>query len=181
MCLALLTKETSLGLAVAAVPVTVWAWMRRADDPARAAAPRWHFWAAPGALYVAYQALLRHRWGVASLTSTTIKYNVSAPGVNGRWPAFFEALARYFPRHNLAAVEMLALAAFGAVVLVAVWKSRATLHLKLAFLGYLALGLVIRHYWGGDWAFLRAVSEYWLIGGVILLAWRRDRGGALLP
>jgi hypothetical protein len=174
MCLALLAKETSLGLAAAAFPAYAWARLRGSDD-----GPRWHFWLAPGALYVAWQAWLKHTWDVTSITGKTIGNNIVTPGASRRLPAFVQLLLSNLPHFNLIALELLLLALFGLLVLVALWRSRASLHLKLAFLGYGALAMVITHYWGGDWAFMRALSEYWIIGGAILLAWDRRASGVL--
>jgi len=83
------------------------------------------------------------------------------------------------PRMSLMAVELLAMAGFVVLVLVALWRSRASLHIKLTFLGYAALAVVITHYLGGDWAFMRALAELWMVGGAILLA-ARHRSVALL-
>ena len=63
LCLAVLAKETTLGVAAAALPAYAWSRLvQRKGDP------RWHLWLAPGALYVGWRAWLRHRWGAPSLT-----------------------------------------------------------------------------------------------------------------
>ncbi|MEN6478783.1 MAG: hypothetical protein ABFD20_04000 [Anaerolineales bacterium] len=169
LCLALLAKETSLGLAIAALPAAGWGLYRRQRER-----HSWVLFVAPMLLYVAWQAWLRANWGMASLSGNVVRSNVNVPGASSsRLPPFIQALVRYVPQGGLTAWELLLLALFGLVVLGALWRSRASLHIKLAFVAYLGLMMIIRHYGGGDWAFLRALAEYWMLGGIILLtSWR---------
>ncbi|MGI6375510.1 MAG: hypothetical protein ACOX3S_05820 [Anaerolineae bacterium] len=174
LCLAVLAKETTLGVAAAALPA--YAWSRLVQ---RKGEPRWHLWLAPGALYVGWQAWLRHRWGAPSLTPGTVSGNVSAVPARPHTLALWRVLVAQVPRMSLMAVELLAMIVFVVLVLVALWRSRASLHIKLTFLGYAALAVVITHYLGGDWAFMRALAELWMVGGAVLLA-ARHRSVALL-
>jgi hypothetical protein len=67
-------------------------------------------------------------------------------------------------------VEFTALAALVATVGIALWRSRAALLVKVAWVLYLLLATTLGHFLGGDWAFLRALSELAVLSGCILLA-----------
>jgi|LSQX01.2.fsa_nt_gb hypothetical protein len=170
LCLAVLAKETTIGLAVAAFPAYLWARLLTSRR-----APRWHLWLVPGALYVLWQAWLRYNWGTASLSDGTVTGNVTVTSVRSRAPAIWRALVVHVPQMDLIAIELLALLIFVLLVFLALWRSQETLHVKLAFLSYVGLAAIITHYLGGDWAFMRALTELWMIGSAILLA-TRHRG-----
>jgi len=176
LCLAVLAKETALGMVFAVFAAWIWAALRHSGD-----GPRWHTWAIPGAVYVGWQAWIWHNWGAIALTKGVVRSNVQTSLSSAHLPAFADLLMRELPQRSLIACELLALIAFVVLALVALQPSRAPLTLKLAFLGYAALGAVIKHYWGGDWAFLRALSELWMIGATIILAWRSRLASYITP
>lgn len=176
LCLAVLAKETSLGLAAASLPALLWGLWRREERR-----PRWHSLVLPVGLFAGWQAWLAQNWGQAAYSISNIQANVAVPtssqaSATTRLPVVFRVLLRHLPLRSLTAVELLILLAFGVCVLAVLLRSQAPTQFKFAFLGYLGLMMVITHYAGGDWAFLRALSEYWIIGGIVLLAGYRWMG-----
>lgn len=174
--LAVLGKETAL-VTVAAVGVCF-----GLSLVMRTFRPRWHLMALPVFLYAAWQAQIRYTWGRFSVTPriVTLSVNVSATAANPI-QRLLRILANAPPDlQRLWSIELAALAVLAVVVILTLLWSHAPLLYKVAWGMYLALGLSLQHFYGGDWAFLRALSEFYVLSVMILLA-ARGRWNVALP
>lgn len=174
--LAVLGKETAL-VTVAAAGVCFGLSLL-----ARTFRPRWHLMALPAFFYAAWQAQIRYTWGRFSVTPriVTLSVNVSATAANPV-QRLLRILANAPPDlQRLWSIELAALAALAALVILTLIWSRAPLLFKVAWAFYLALGMSLQHYYGGDWAFMRALSEFYVLGVMILMA-ARGRWNVGLP
>lgn len=163
LALAVLTKETTVLVALAAF--CVWA----VKDRAGTGAPQitWHYFIVPGVLLAVWQLILLGRWGQIGL--------LGGSGALG-WPfvgliAFFRytaALQTTLQRRWF--TELVFLVVFAVSILFSLRSSTASRHVKLAWLLYAGLASVLTGLiWVEDWAFLRALSEFYILGAVILL------------
>jgi hypothetical protein len=184
--LAVLTRETALLVPVALA--TVWArdrllhpGMRPVGASDRARTRLWlrshphvssarpaYLFALPIAVYGAWQGLLWCRWHTLPFRGNGGNLGVplvGLAGVAGRLAPW----AR--PPDALWLLELLALAGFGVGVLVALRAGRAPEGLQPAWLLYGVLSACLgASVWGEDLGFLRALSEWYVLGTVLLIA-----------
>lgn len=166
LVLAVLAKETALiaagGLLLASLPA-------RSRGALR---DNWFAIAAPLAAYVLWQIRLSGVWRIASVSNHTFTNNIGLPfvGVAG-------LLGRIAPPEGhveqVWLLEMVLIALFAGACLAALWRSRAAPFIKVTWLLYLGLAILLTStVWADDWAFLRVLSEVYLFGAIILLGAR---------
>lgn len=175
--LAVLGKETALFTAAAAGVCFVLSLVVRTFRP------RWHLIVLPAFLYAAWQAQIRYTWGRFSVTPriVALSVNVGTPSAANPIQRLLRILANAPPDlQRLWSIELAALAALAVLVILTLLWSRAPLLFKVAWGFYLVLGMSLQHFYGGDWAFLRALSEFYVLGVMILLA-ARGRWNVVLP
>lgn len=179
---AVLAKETGiilpLGLGLA------WAWARMAASQNKrapngqtpllvTAVPA----ALPGVVFVGWQLFLGSRFGAVPMSANADN--------NIRWPlaGFSEVADRFVPTSaaNLFRSVSLAVLVLVAVAASMVWRhSRTDLGVRLAWIGAVVLLFVIsEHVYAGATAFMRAGTESYVLGVVLILGAERRR--VLLP
>ncbi len=167
---AVLTRETTLLLAVALMAVWILDRFRRRERRIAVIA-----FAIPLAVYGLWQVFLALRWGVTPLRS-------GAPALAMPFTEFARFLAisaarRHDHQQRLYFNESLFLA--GVVMMVVlIWRrSRAPMEWRLAWLGYLALFAILPHtIWLEDFGFLRIFADVFLVSVVLVIpstAWAR--------
>lgn len=162
LVLAVLTKETAL--VVALVAALAYGLARRRG---RAVPIRWFYFAVPLLIFVVWQTVLRRVWG--------------------EWPVWVDRSGLGVPLLNLARLcgaalrgetpapvrtcgELLAVAGFALAVLSQFRLTAATALEKNAWLAYALLGLALNgQAWVADWNFLRALSEFYVLGAIIVI------------
>lgn len=161
LTLAVLGRETAL-VAVIALAIT----LARRNEPSRP--KRLLTVAIPLACFMAWQIVLWSKWG--RLPVLAGGQNLGFPGLG--LLTFVRSLETGYSMHRVWGIE-LALVAFisAIVVLVALRDPKAPDFHKLAWLGYamLALSLTAR-VWVEDIAFMRAMSELYLFGLILIVA-----------
>ena len=165
LVLAVLAKETALLVAVGAAMVYALDWWK-----GRGARVRWHYFAAPLAVFVLWQAALVYNWGEVPIFAGRVNLGAPFKGFVG----FLADAAEYrTPLQRRALPELLYLAAFAAAVLYCLRSTLASAREIVAWLLYGALALALsRAIWVEDWTFLRAVSEFCVLGAIILVGSR---------
>ena len=172
---AVLTRETAAaGVAASALAEAASAW-RRGASPFRQAL----LLAVPLLVLLAWQGLLFVRWGAWPAGAGA--HNFAIPLVD--LARFLRATAASDTAlHRIWCLELLVVGAFVAAVIHALPSSRAKPREKLAWLLYLGLSTLYSDtIWVEDWAFLRALSELWVIGAVVLLGSAARSRHFLLP
>jgi hypothetical protein len=118
--------------------------------------------------FVAWQALLFQIWGSLPLFSGL--YNIGTPFL-GIIDFFWSLLDFSIHPQRIWFIELLLLLLFIIAVLRNLRSSQATLEEKGAFILYMFLAVLLsRSVWIDDWAFLRATSELYLFGSIILIS-----------
>lgn len=165
LMLAVLAKETALVVVLAAGICTL------LSVTGRLYRPRWRFVAWPILAYGAWQIWIWRVWDAFSFSRRTVAFNVGAP--LSLWQRVLHHLQAAPPTlQRLWIIELVSLGAFALWVWWAIFRSRAPVLVKVAWGIYFLLGLTLRHFLGGDWAFLRAMSEFYVLGAFILLGAR---------
>lgn len=162
LVLSILAKETALLVAVGAALVYA------ADRwKGRGARVRWHYFAAPLAVFLLWQAALFYNWGEVPVLAGRI--NLAAPFAG--FAGFLAYASEYStPLQRRALPELLYLVAFAAAVLYCLRSTLAAAHEIICWLLYGALALLLsRAIWVEDWTFLRAVTEFCVVGAIILV------------
>ena len=168
---AVLCKETSL-LAIGALAVLpVVDWLRRSRPrvsiTALAMAP-------PIVMFAAWQAYLRLQWGVFPVASGDSNIGPPFAGIGRFVQSVIAAIGPGYHDYWLGILLFLAL--FVVCVLLALRTTRAGPEIVLAWLLYGGLGLSLTEMvWVEHWAFLRALSEFYVLGALVL-AGSRFRG-----
>lgn len=166
--LAVLSRETAIPFLFIMMLVNV---VRRATR--RRPEESWYIFSIPLITYCIWQLALLQLWG-----PTLVIYNSGAargtgPFLSGFIEAFSSAHQMSFMRQQVRLAEIALLIGFALFVLFSIRFSRAYLHEKISFVVYLMLALfLVREVWVEDWAFLRALSELYLFGWIILLSSR---------
>lgn len=169
LSLAVLAKETALvaagGLLITLALTRSW----RALRGRRALRDNWFPIVAPVAAYALWQAWLAGNWGIASVSNHTFTNNIGLP-----FAGAVELLRRIAPPEGhverVWLLEAALIALFAGVCLAALWRSRAAPFVKVTWLLYLGLAILLTStVWADDWAFLRVLSELYLFGVAILL------------
>jgi hypothetical protein len=172
---AVLTRETAAaGIAASALAEAASAW-RRGASPFRRAS----LLAVPLFVLLAWQGLLFMRWGTWPAPAAAL--NFAMPLVD--LARFLRVTAAFDTQvHRIWFLELLLVGVFVAAVIHALPSSRARPREKLAWLLYLGLSTLYSGViWVEDWAFLRALSELWVTGAVVLLGSAARSRYLLLP
>lgn len=168
LTLAILTRETALLLPVALAILWV------SDRPRRAARPYpARVFAAPLAAYLAWQGILWSRWHSLSFRSSGGSIGLPLAG-------FAEILHRLAPGTRPAdaiwLLEIVALAVFALGVLTTLRDRHAPDWLRLAWLVYsLLVACLGAPVWVEDLGFLRALTDWYVVGAVLLIMGARAK------
>ena len=165
LALAVLTKETALLVAIAALIVYVFEWWKGKEVKSL----RWYYFTLPMAIFFLWQAALFYNWGRFPIHASGSS-NLALPFVA---PAGFlldmSALQTNFQRHNF--IELIFLAGFSFAVFYHLRWSAATRLEIVSCLLYAALAVSLgRAVWIEDWAFFRAASQFCALGTIIIIA-----------
>ena len=172
---AVLTRETAAaGVVASALAEAASVWRRGASSSRRAL-----LLAVPLLVWLAWQELLFVRWG--TWPAAEAAQNFAMPLVD--LVRFLRVTAAFdTPLHRIWFLELLLVGVFVAAVIHALPTSRAQPREKLAWLLYLGLSTLYGDsIWVEDWTFLRALSELWVIGAVVLLGSAARSRHLLLP
>jgi hypothetical protein len=167
LCLAVLTKETSLIVAFAAAAVYVVERWRGGTK----AYVRWQFAVAPIILFAAWQIFLIQLW-VEFHMPTSGATNLTVPFA-GIGPAILDTFAHH-PFYLRKFIELIFLCGFGVAVLLNLRDTKATLIETMSWV--LAACLVVSlgsSIWTEDWNFMRVLSLFGVLGAVVLITGKR--------
>ena len=163
LTLAVLTRETAM--LVVAAGFVVWLWPSRQGRGAKTVA--WPVALIPLATFSLWQGLLYLRWGQFGLGASARRLGLPLAGLVGAYAENADAV-RGLP--VLWLVEVGLLLALAAAVLLSFRASAASALEKVSWVLSAVLALFLsRVVWVEDWAFLRAVSEFYVLGAIILL------------
>jgi hypothetical protein len=164
LALAVLTRETALGL-VLGIGLYI------AEQSVRGRRAALRFWPAfvlPTGVYLAWQSALRWWWGEWPLTG--------GAGTLGRPLGGLSTFVSQLGGHpgNLAGAWLAQLVLLGLVTIAVLWTWRRASTLpavRAAWVLYALLAAVLTtKIWVDDWAFLRALTEFYVLGAAILIA-----------
>jgi hypothetical protein len=169
LCLAVLTRETTLLYSASALAAGLWRhWQsRHGQEPL---GPRHYLiFAAPLAVYGIWEILMSVHWDRFAYTGRSVDFD---------WPGIaLTVFVRYIlppVKHEqmLWLIELTFLAGFTLSALWILQKLEGRLpYERAAWLGYGAFALMWSdQLWSEDWAFMRALSEFSLLGTMLLLA-----------
>lgn len=157
MSYAVLTRETTLVIPLAAL--AVWLWQRTGDR---------RQWIAPVATWSLWQVFLTLRW-------KELPIRAGAPALTAPFVEFVRFLRLQLPRHSqqqrLYFVECVFWIAVVVLVAVAWRRSQARLEWRIAFVAFLALSSVMaRQIWDEDYGFMRIFSDLFATSALIVSA-----------
>lgn len=163
LVLAVLTRETALLVAVGSLIAFIFA--RRNDRDS------FFFFLALGAIsvYALWQVWLALNWIGSPVPATNIVRNFGLP---------FAGLSLVFRRIQFPAshvdlvwlIELLLIMAFTLAVVRVTSRSRSQAFVKASWLLFLGVMILFSGaIWVQDWAFLRVLSEFYVLGGVIII------------
>lgn len=163
LSLAVMTRETAL-LAVGSIALT-YSWRDRQATARRQTIVL----CLPIVIYLLWQFVLVAIWGHGFGVGGLANFGVPLVGL-ARFIAALISQKPYFVQ-LLWLIELVVMAAFT----LAVWRlwqaSRASREIKLAYWLYLGPILFFTNLiWVNDWAFMRVMAEYYVLGGLILMA-----------
>ncbi len=172
---AVLTRETAaagVAASVLAAATSVW---RRGERPFRRAA----LLAVPLLVLLTWQGLLFVRWGTWPAATAARVFAIPLVDL----ARFIHVIAACdTPLHRIWLLELSLVGLFVAAVIHALPSSRAHPREKLSWLLYLGLATLYSDIiWVEDWAFLRVLSELWVLGAVVLLGSAARSRRLLLP
>jgi hypothetical protein len=173
IALAILTKETSLLVAVSAIICLV------ADGEKQ----RLQFSTAllfliPIAIYIIWQFSLLSIWGDMPLLGGSM--NIGVPFV-GFIKLFMHSLALKTHFHRLWLIELVFILIFALSVGRMYFKSKISMHIRISWILYAILCFSLTNYvWIEDWAFMRALSEFFLLGNLILVGFKNKARGPVV-
>ena len=167
LSLAILTRETTLLVAGAVMLTTLHGWWqsRRVSAPTLALA------ALPLCVYIVWQLILRQVWGISPLEANSGSLEMPLVGV----AKFLQAIIPPAGRHDVVNLAELALIGLLAILSAsALRSSTASPSEKLAWIPYVVLVLMFGYerLWCDDWNFVRILTEFYMLGMVILLGAR---------
>ena len=163
LALAVLARDTAIFAAGAVLLAGVWH-KRAGDDTVRAPA-----WAVPLAVFALWQAALTVRWGQAPFLAGG--GNLVAPGTGLR--AFLSTLRLHTTDGTLWHAELAVLVLLLATTLWALRHPPTPAHVRVTWLVYAVFPLLWSTLiWSEDWAFMRGLTELWLVSLLVLLARR---------
>ncbi len=166
LTLAVLTKETSLLVPVGAMLARLAAvWQGKG-----AKGFTWRLSLLPLITYGIWQLVLFYRWEQLPLYGGI--YNLGLP-LSGFVKFFLSTAALATESQRLWFVECCFILVFAVCVAYALGSTTAWTHEKLSWSLYVILvSLLTRSIWVEDWAFLRALSEFYVLGAIIVIGSR---------
>lgn len=174
LTLAVLARETAVIVAVAALSLAL---LARDESDKRL---KWHYGAVPLAVLGLWQIVVQLRWGMLPVLAGG--NNLGLP-LAGLLPFAERALQEAGAGRPTWLVELLLILGFAVAALRSLSAAAAPRHEKLAWALYGALALCLNsNIWVEDWSFLRALSEFHLLGWLILFrTLSRLRGWLVAP
>ncbi len=166
ICLAALARETVLLVAVGALLAYVATWSRR-DGALREGTMMWGYFAAPVAVILFWQTALFYNWGAFPVSGGGGSIGVPFAG----FVSFLLETAQLQTRQmSVWFVELVFIIGFVVVTLLALRLTVAPRYVAIAWALYFALGASLtRDIWNEDWGFLRALSEFYLFGALVVI------------
>ena len=165
LTLAVLTKETALLVAVAAVFLYVFEWWKSKE----VGTLRWYYFAVPIAVFFLWQVVLFYNWGMFPIYASG-NSNLGIPLV-GPTSFLLDMAALQTPFQRRAFIELIFLIGFSFGVLYHLRSTAATSLEIVSFLLYGALAVSLsRAVWMEDWTFFRAVAQACALGTIIIIA-----------
>jgi len=162
LTLAVLAKETALLVAGAAMLGYALGW--RGGQQSR---KHWYYFTLPIVIFLIWQTALRVNWGVFPILAGG--GNLGVP-FSGFISLLIDTSALQTQLQRRIFPELVLLIVFTFVV---IWRLRSTaapLHEIFSWLLYLALALSLsRFVWVEDWGYLRALSEFSVLGIIIII------------
>ena len=166
LTLAVLTKETSLLVAVGALLVCV----TRAWQGKGAQGLTWRLSLVPVITYGIWHLLLFYRWEQLPLRGRM--YMLGLP-LKGFVRFFLSTAALTTESQRLWFAELCFIIVFAVCAAYSLGSTAAWTHEKLSWSLYLILAAILsRSIWVEDWSFLRALSEFYVLGAIIVLGAR---------
>lgn len=163
LSLAVLTRETALLVAVAALLVYLFKWWKGTN----AGALRWYYFAVPMIVFMVFQIVLFYNWGVFPINASGDS-NLGIPFVA---PAAFlmgAVLRTPFQRHYV--IEAIFLIGFTLGILYHLRATVASAPEIVACLLFAALAVCLgRVVWTEDWTFFRAIAQFCSLGTIIII------------
>ena len=171
LTLAVLTRETSLLIAVAAG--LIWLYYLRSNPSSIRERIPWFYFTLPVCVFVLWQVILWRTWGqFPVLTGTS---SSGGPPSKGLFDAWNQVAANGGAQKWKWILEVILLFSIWGYALVSIKRSSASLLVKLAFVAYCLGCLVLTGaVWIEDWAFLRIATEA-SVFALIVLACSRFR------
>ena len=168
LTLAVLTKESALLVAGAAMLSYVVSWLGRKKKGIRL-----HYFILPIVTYLIWQTAQLFNWG--ELPVLAGKMNIGIP-FSGFFSFFLDASTFQTPLQRRSFPELILLIVFTVGVLYHLRSTAASLHEVLSWFLYVTLALSFsRAIWVEDWAYLRAVSEFCVLGMIIVIGAKSER------
>ncbi|HKQ73842.1 MAG TPA: hypothetical protein VJ810_08960 [Blastocatellia bacterium] len=162
LTLAALTKESALLVAGAAMLSQVAGRRGEKKEPIH-----WHYFTLPIVTFLIWQMALLINW--QELPFLAGKMNIGVP-FSGFISFFLDASNLQTPLQRRSFPELMLLIAFAFGVIYHIRSSAASFHEALSWFFYGALALSYsRVIWIEDWAYLRAVSEFCVLGMIIVI------------
>jgi hypothetical protein len=131
---------------------------------------KWYCFAVPILCYSLWQTFLFWRWGAFPNAYNRDALGLPFAGVVG---FLRDTLAFTTSLQVLWFAETCFIIGFAVLVIASLSSSATPAYEKIAWLLYAALGaLLTRKIWLEDWAFMRALSEYFVLGALIVIGSR---------
>lgn len=167
LALAILTKETALLVAAAALLVYVYQKWKRNN----AGTLMWYYFAIPMALFFVWQVTLLYNWGTFPLYASG-NSNLGVP-FHGSVSFLLDVAAFQTRFQRQTFIELIFLMGFTFGILYHLRSTAASAQEIVSCLLYGALAASLsRAVWVEDWTFFRAVSQFCALGTVIMIASR---------
>ncbi len=163
LSLAVLSKETVLLVAVAGLLV----WLSETWNRKNGNQPQWYLYSNPLVSWFIWQLNMLRVWGQIPFLVGSGNLGIPFQGFVGFGQM---AVTQATPYPQLTFIELCFLSLFALSVLYSMRSTTASSFEKLSWLLYVGLALLLtKAVWVGDWAFLRALSEFYLLGTIIIL------------
>jgi hypothetical protein len=163
--LAVLTKETALLVAGAALLVYFFKWWTGEAGKA----VRWYYFAIPMVVFCLWQLTLFYKWGQFPFSAS--ETNILGVPLVAPARLFMEVAGLQDLQQRRTFLDLLFLLGFGGAVFYQLRSTRASAVEIVPCLLYAALALLLtRVVWIEDWSFFRATSQFCALGTIILIA-----------
>lgn len=158
LSLAILAKETSLILAGVTFGVLY-----------LTKHPRRFLFVIPIFVFVSWQAIMILVWGFSSPTMGVTRV-LTIPFI-GFLQFFIENLDSNNYLNRIWLIEQIGILVFFIAVILNLTQSKISLAIKISWISYFLFLFTLNNLvWVEDWSFMRALSEFYLLGGIILIS-----------